>query len=222
MARLARVIAPGYPHHVTHRGNHRDDIFLEDGDREKYYQFLAGCAAKAKLEIWAYCLMTNHVHLIVVPRRYAVWLNRREGWSGHLWANRYFSTPLDESHHWSAVRYVERNPVRARLVGQAAQYRWSSAPAHVLGAPDPLLSPQRPYPGLVADWREWLQGPEQPGVTERLRRSTKTGRPCGDASFVAILEQKLGRILRPLKRGPKAKPKGEEETGQMDLFDLKG
>ena len=93
-------------------------------------------------------------------RRYAVWINKREGWSGHLWANRYFSTPLDEAHHWAAIRYVERNPVRAGLVEAAAEYRWSSARAHVHGAADALLSPSRPYPGEVPDWGEWLSDPE--------------------------------------------------------------
>jgi putative transposase len=216
MARLARIIVPGLPHHVTHRGNRRDDVFLEDGDREAYCRFLSDCAAKAKLDIWGYCLMTNHVHLIVAPqredslargvglahRRYAVWLNKRKGWSGHLWANRYFSTPLDEAHHWAAMRYVERNPVRARLVGAAAEYRWSSARAHVCGAADALLAPDSPYPGPVPDWGQWLLDPEEESA-ERIRRCTKTGRPCGGPSFVADLERTLGRLLHPAKRGPK-------------------
>ena len=231
MARLARVIVPGFPHHVTHRGNRRDDVFLEEGDRETYCGFLSDCAAKAELEIWGYCLMTNHVHLIVVPkhedslargvglahRRYAVWINKREGWSGHLWANRYFSTPLDEPHHWAAIRYVERNPVRAGLVEAAAECRWSSARAHVLGADDALLPFNRPYPGPGPDCCQWLSDPEQEEATSRLRRYTKTGRPCGGPAFVASLEETLGRSLRPLKRGPKPRLKTGEDKGQADL-----
>jgi len=144
-------------------------------------------------------------------RRYAVWINKREAWSGHLWANRYFSTPLDEPHHWAAIRYVERNPVRAGLVEAAAECRWSSARAHVLGADDALLSVNRPYPGPVPDWGQWLSETEQEEATSRLRRCTKTGRPCGGPAFVASLEETLGRSLRPLKRGPKPRLKTGDE-----------
>jgi REP-associated tyrosine transposase len=130
MARLARIVVPGVPHHVSHRGNRRGDIFLRPEDRILYIETLKEYAVKAGMDIWAYCLMTNHVHLLVTPqaedslakaigiahRRYAVRLNKLEGWEGHLWANRFFSAPLDESHLWTAVRYIERNPVRAGLV----------------------------------------------------------------------------------------------------------
>jgi len=232
MARLARVVVPGFPHHVAHGGNRRCDLFPRNADREVYGDFLRECAKRADLEIWGYCLMTDHVHLICTPRRedalargvglahrrYAVWLNRREGWSGHLWANRYFSTPLDEAHHWAAIRYVERNPVRAGLAQEAAEWPWSSARAHVAGEPDPLLSPSHPYPGPVPDWREWLAAPEEEEATERIRLCTKTGRPCGDRAFVGMLERTLGRLLRPEKRGPKARIPREEER-QTDLLE---
>lgn len=231
MARLARPVAVGFPHHITHRGNRRCDIFLGDEDRRIYIGFLSECAAKAHLEIWGYCLMSNHVHLLAVPRRedalargvglahrrYAVFLNRREGFSGHLWANRFFSTPLDEAHHWAAIRYIERNPVRAKIVATAEEWPWSSARSHVRGAPDPLLSPSAPYPGPVGDWGAWLAEPEEEERLEQLRRCTQTGRPCGGGSFVQMLEERLGRVLRPAKRGPKKKCL-EEEDGQTRLF----
>ena len=131
MARLARVVVPGLSYHVTHRGNRRADIFVDDNDRVLYVGLMRDYAAKAGLGVRAWCLMSNHVHFVVVPeregslargiglahRRFAAWQNARHGWLGHLWANRYFSTPLDETHLWRAVRYVERNPVRAGLVG---------------------------------------------------------------------------------------------------------
>ena len=228
MARLARVIVPGYPHHVTHRGNRRDDVFFSDEQRRQYLAFLKEYADQAQMEVWAYCLMSNHVHLIVTPRRedslakgvglahrrYAAWLNRQEGLSGHLWANRYYSTPLDETHHWSAVRYVERNPVRAGLAEKAENYVWSSAPAHVLGREDDLLAPGRPYPGPVKDWGRWLREPEEVEEVERLRLATRTGRPCGSEGFVRMLENLLNRVLRPQKRGPEPRPSDQEEKGQ--------
>jgi len=231
MVRFARVVAVGYPHHVTHRGNRRDDVFLAPEDHERYLGFVGQYARAARLELWGYCLMTNHVHLIVVPRRadslargiglahrrYAAWLNRRERWSGHVWANRFFSAPLDEAHQWMAIRYVERNPVRAGIVSEACTYAWSAARAHGLGQPDALLAPGRPFPGLVEDWQAWLRDPEEEAMADRLRRATHTGRPCGETGFVRMLEKKLGRRLRPRRRGPKPKP-GEEE-GQLDVLE---
>ena len=244
MARLARVVAIGFPHHVTHRGNRRADIFLSDDDRRLYLRHLGEYARSAALEVWAYCLMTNHVHLIVVPRRedslakgvglahrrYATALNRREGWSGHLWANRFFSTPLDDAHQWAAIRYVECNPVRAGMSARAEDHPWSSAPAHALGRADALLAAGRPWPGPVEDWsallaeltelgdpgRDTARAGRAAAEIDRIRRSTKTGRPCGGARFVRMLELALGRRLRPAKRG--RKPKVAEEAGQMDLL----
>jgi len=232
MPRLARIVAVGHPHHVTHRGNRHEDVFLSDAHRCQYLAFLKQYADAAQLEIWAYCLMSNHVHLIAVPRRegalaggaglahrrYAVWLNREEGLSGHLWANRFYSAPLDDAHHWAAVRYVEANPVRAGMVGSAAEYAWSSARAHILGAPDALLSPERPYPGPVEDWAAWLAVAGDCDEIERVRAATRTGRPCGGSGFVAMLERALGRPLRRCKPGPRPKSDQTEEKRQLDML----
>ncbi|MBX7245841.1 MAG: transposase [Candidatus Sumerlaeaceae bacterium] len=221
MARISRAVAPGIPYHVTHRGNHRADVFFSLEDRDVYLRLLAEFAKKFGMDVWAYCLMTNHIHLIVVPRerdslaravgfahmRYSRRVNQREGWTGHLWANRFYSTALDGEHLWEAVRYVERNPVRAGLAERAEDWPWSSAAAHALGEANPLLSPTRPFPGGVEDWGRWLEMPGDVGAVERIRRQTCTGRPCGTESFVEQLEGLVGRILRPLKRG--RKPKGE-------------
>ncbi len=218
MARMARVIAEGIPHHITHRGNRQADVFLRDADRATYLTFLRGYAPRAGLKIWAYCLMPNHVHIIAVPeredslargiglahRRYACWINRREGWSGHLWANRYFSTPLDGAHHYAAVRYVESNPVRARLSVRAEEYPWSSARAHCAGLSDPLLDEKRPYGDWeIDDWSAWLTEDEDAERLRALRRCTTSGRPCGADGFIDRLESRLGRSLRPGKRGRK-------------------
>jgi putative transposase len=231
MARLARVVVPGQPHHVTHRGNRRADVFVDDEDRLLYKNCVEECARKAKLEIWAYCLMSNHVHLLVVPqredslakgvglahRRYAVALNKRHGWDGHLWANRYFSTPLDDAHLWAAVRYVERNPVRAAMVETASEYPWSSALAHTTGQADTLLWPERPFPGPVKGWSDFLRDDDDPEQLARIRRCTKTGRPCGGDGFIDWLEDRLKRILRPQPAG--RKKTSASETNQPDMLE---
>jgi len=221
MARYARVVAPGIPYHVTHRGNRREPVFFDDDQRRDYCLWLAQYAKEYGLEIWAYCLMDNHIHLVAVPKandslslaigrahmRHARRVNRAQGWSGHLWANRFFSTALDEAHLWRAVKYVELNPVRAGLCARAQDWPWSSAGAHAGGRPDDLLSLNRPFPApaRVGDWAAWLaQGLSEEEAT-RIRLNTRTGRPSGDESFVDRLERQLRRLLRPRKRGPKPK-----------------
>lgn len=234
MARLARLVIPGIPHHITHRGNRRADVFVHPQDYEIYLSFLRQYAAKAGLQISAYCLMTNHVHLVAVPeredslargvglahRRYAVWLNKREGWSGHLWANRYFSTALDDAHHYEAVRYVERNPVRARMVRRAEHYRWSSAGAHCGLIRDETLDGGNDYARWdVGDWSAWLAEPEDTERLLALRRCTASGRPCGSDVFIETLQQRLGKSLRPNKRGRKpTAQRGEAEDETADMF----
>lgn len=217
LARLPRVVLPGLPYHVTHRGNRRQDVFLSPWDRWVYKHWLGQCAERHGLEVWSYCLMTNHVHLLVVAHRkdslamtigqthgrFAQWQNKRNGWSGHLWANRFYSTPLDEEHLWTAVRYVERNPVRAGLVERAEDYEWSSARCHARDRPDELLAPARPFPGNVEDWSDWLAIEPHEEQVEALRRNTSRGRPTGSEEFVAQLEVQLARTLRAEKRGRK-------------------
>jgi putative transposase len=219
MARIARVVIPGCPHHLTHRGNRGEPIFLAPEHRSAYRRWLQHYAAEHGLSIWAYCLMTNHVHVIAVParddslalaigyahRRYAQWLNERQGWDGHLWAGRYYSTPMDDDHLWTAVRYVETNPVRAGLIHRAHDYPWSSAAAHVSGRHDALLSPTRPFPDprVVGDWAEWLAQGADDASLEAIRRSTHTGRPLGSEAFLEALEERTGRSLGERRRGPK-------------------
>ena len=159
--------------------------------------------------------MSNHVHLILVPPNaaalgqvlrdthmtYTRHVNHRQGLSGHLWQGRFFSCPLDESHLWSAIRYIERNPVRAGLVRRAEDYRWSSAAGHCGLRNDPLLSGELELSDHVDDWRGWL-GDEDDAVVEALRQCTRTGRPFGPPTFVSRLENLLGRKLTKLKPGP--------------------
>ncbi|MBM3319162.1 MAG: transposase [Candidatus Eisenbacteria bacterium] len=216
MGRLPRVVLPDLPFHVTQRGNLRSTVFLSDEDREAYLDFFHCYAEKHLLEVWAYCLMTNHVHHVVVPRatesltrtihdahtKYSRYFLGRQGLRGHLWQGRFFSCPLDEVHLWKAVRYVEQNPVRAGMVEKAEDYPWSSAASHCGLWADAILSSGFPPPGVIEDWRAWLsEGLDEKGVAV-LRLRTRTGRPCGSDLFLNHLETALGRVLRPKQPGP--------------------
>lgn len=220
MPRIARAVAPGLPHHVTQRGNFGHAVFDAAADRERYLALLADCADRYGARIWAYCLMTNHVHVIAVPetgdalartfsqvhRRYARDANRRRGRVGHLWQERFYSCVLDDAHLYAAVRYVERNPVRAGLVGRAETHPWSSARAHVAGVADPVLSEGCPLVETIADWAAYLAKPDDETWIGEFRRSTRAGRPVGSASFVAMIEARLDRTLRAKPPGRPRKP----------------
>ncbi|HPX56676.1 MAG TPA: transposase [Syntrophales bacterium] len=215
MARIARVIAAGYPHHVTQRGNRRQQTFFNDEDYAVYLELLSEWTRKHNVAVWAYCLMPNHVHLIAVPetqdglaraigeahRRYTRRINFREGWRGHLWQERFASFPMDEKHLLAAVRYVEMNPVAAGLVDDPEKYRWSSARAHVEGKEDRLVE-IAPLIELVGNWRDYLRLSDESEI-QSLHLHEKTGRPLGGATFIKTLENQLERLLSPQKRGPK-------------------
>ncbi len=138
MPRLARMVFAGVPHHITQRGNRHEDVFYVKEDYQTYLEWLNHYSQQHQLEILAYCLMTNHIHLVAVPShksslqhvlkplhmRYAQRINRIKQWSGHFWQGRYFSSPMDERYMWAAIRYVEQNPVRARMVRKAEDYPW--------------------------------------------------------------------------------------------------
>jgi putative transposase len=219
MSRLARVVIPGLPHHVTQRGNRREAIFFENGDHEIYIDMLAEQTLKAGVEVWAYCLMPNHVHLILKPthsddlghavgeahRRYTNFINARGRWTGHLFQSRFASVVLDDSHLISAVRYVSMNPVRARLVSRPEEWKWSSVRAHLAGVDDALVT-VRPLLNRVPHLRDLLQVDAEEDFSE-LRRAETTGRPLGAPEFVAGLESLLGRKIA--RRAPGRKPKNE-------------
>jgi len=221
MSRLPRLVIPGQPHHVTQGGNRRAQVFFEDGDYELYRDLLAGAARKAGAKIWCYCLMPNHVHIIVVPtdedglrrtfadahRRYTGYINARMRVTGHLWQGRFGSVVMDEEHLASAVRYVSLNPVRAGLVGRAQDWRWSSVGAHLAGKDDDLVqvSPVLKRYGDFADFlgRDKNAPESDTDMFNRLRQSETTGRPLGGAEWIKALEKSTGRHLQARKRGPK-------------------
>jgi putative transposase len=216
MARLARAVAAGMPHHVTQRGNRRQQVFFGEGDYIAYRDLLAEGCRKAGVGVWAYCLMPNHVHLILVPpaadglraalgeahRRYTRLVNLREGWRGYLWQGRFASFVMDEPHLLACARYIEFNPVRAGLVAQPEDWPWSSAAAHLAGRDDALVE-TAPLAALVPDWPGLLAGELDGAERDRIRAHERTGRPLGDAGFVGDLERRLGRSLARRKPGPK-------------------
>jgi putative transposase len=166
MARMARVVLPHHPHHITQRGNCRQNVFREEDDYLLYLELLGKYARQYELGIAGYCLMTNHIHVIGEPYqedsiantfkychgKFATAFNSKYGKSGHLWQCRPFSCVLDEAHAWAALRYVERNPVRARMVERAEDYRWSSARAHCGFGAEAILNSNWPRGGVPPDW----------------------------------------------------------------------
>lgn len=192
-------MAPGVAHHVTQRGTDRQCVFFAQRDRQVYLDLLAEQARLSKVRILAYCLMTNHIHLVAVPEeetslalcmqrvhgRYAQYLNARRSRCGHLWQNRFCSCPLDERHLWAALRYVELNPVRAGMVKLAWEHRWSSAAAH-LGQRDASRTLDLGFwtgAGGAARWQELLTHEEDAGILKKLRHATYAGRPLGSEEF---------------------------------------
>lgn len=224
MVRLPRLVLPGIPYHVTQRGNRRGQTFFEEGDYALYRDLLAQSADRAGAEIWCYCLMPNHVHVIVVPsdedglrrtfadthRRYTGFINARARWTGHLWQGRFGAVAMDEDHLGNCVRYVSLNPVRARLVARPEDWRWSSVTAHLAGKDDGLVrvAPVLDRYGRFADFLGMPADDEE--AWRRLRMSETSGRPLGSEAWLAALETRTGRALAPQKRGPK--PRARESV----------
>ncbi len=226
MARLARVVIPGLAHHVTQRGNGRQQVFFCDADYDWYLRLLTASCAASRVSCLAYCLMPNHVHLLLVPgtddglrrclsvvhRAYAGALNARHGRSGHFWQGRYGSVPMDEPHLYEALRYVLLNPVRARLALTADGWRWSSARVYLAAERDGLTNPWRML-GLVGDMRAYLAERPDAVRVERLRVAETIGRPAAEADFLRRLEQDTGRRLRPRHSGPPARQRTARDGG---------
>jgi len=206
MPRMARLVVPGYPHHVTQRGARKQETFFCDQDYEMYIEIMAAIKRKLEVAIWAYCLMPNHVHLIVVPNRrdglaqlfgrshrtYALAINARDGWQGHLWQERYHSFAMDEEHLLSAVRYVEMNPVRACLCSDPAQWKWSSYHAHIEGKDDRMVT-VGPMLERIVDWKKYVTFATAEEELESLRRHSLSGRPIGDPGFVSFANRQSDR-----------------------------
>jgi len=218
MARIARIVISGVPHHVTQRGNRGQRVFFTQEDSARYLAMVAEHCRAAGTDCWAYCLMPNHVHFILVPshedglraalaephRRYSREMNRREGWTGYLWQGRFGSFPMDERYLVACARYIERNPVAAGLCSEPQRWRWSSARAHLEGRDDTLVR-VAPLLERVPDWAGLIGADGSGEDRERIENHLRSGRPLGQESFLKGLEDRLGRRLRPRRRGPRPK-----------------
>ena len=219
--RFARVVLPGCPHHVLARGNRKARVFGDDSDRLVYLRLMRQACNDCHVSIWAHALMDNHVHLVAVPEQpdslakmikeaheaYTRYFNTKYGLVGHAWHNRFKSFPMEWTHCLNAIRYVERNPVRALMVNQAEDYLWSSAAAHCGLRDDMLLSGDCPLIKEILDWSEWLRIQSTKNTDDEIRRHTRTGRPFGPNEFLVKAEILTGRHLLPQKRGPRFKSK---------------
>jgi putative transposase len=217
---LLVLSSPASP--TTQRGNGRTRTFFNDQDFALYRDLLAGHCHLADVEVWAWCLMPNHVHLILVPsdtdglrralaathRRYAGVIHARQRRTGHVWQGRFGCVAMDEDHLAAALRYVSLNPVRARLVARAQDWRWSSTRAHLTGKDDGITTraPIRSRFPRFADLVAPDQDAADPEPFARLRAAESIGRPLGDDRFLTRIERTTKRDLRPGKRGPK--PRG--------------
>jgi putative transposase len=216
MARLARVVAAGSPHLVTQRGNRGQNVFFSDHDYSLYLALLGESCRLAHTAVWAYALLPDRVHLILVPRdddglraavgeshrRYTRTINNREGWRGFLWQGRFASFPMDQAHLPVCARFVELTPVFAGVVKRPRDWSWSSARAHLAACDDEFVS-SAPLIDRIGDWRAFLAEGASEEEREAVRRHESTGRPLGSPAFIARLEKRLGRTLARRKPGPK-------------------
>jgi putative transposase len=221
MPRMPRAVLVNTPHHLTQRGLDRQQVFSCDADYDVYLGLVRSCAERSGVALLGYCLMPNHVHWVVAPRepdslarafgdahgRYAAYANALRARSGHFWQNRFFSCSLDRAHLWTAMRYVERNPVRALISDSASAFRWSSAAAHLGAISPPVWLESEPMRSTFTpeQWAIYLAADTFGEAEIDVRQNTHTGRPSGSPDFVEWAESSLGRRLSPQKGGRSSK-----------------
>jgi len=227
MPRIARIVAPEFPHHIIQRGNRRQKVFFNEDDYNEYLTLLNDYSHRFNVDILAYCLMPNHVHLIATPhkegslaravgethRNYTRFINFREKWRGYLWQGRFSSYVLDERHLLAATRYILLNPVKAKIVGNpwdyawsSADYAWSSAKHHIRRNNNSLVNDSL-LQGLIGDWKGFLAASPDSNEIRLLQLHERTGRPLGDNAFIEKLESFLKINLKKKKAGRKKKGK---------------
>jgi putative transposase len=228
MSQLPRIIVPGIPHHVTQRGNRRQQVFVKEDDYALYRDWLANECRSNGVEVWSYCLMPNHVHLILAPsnetglsravaethRRYSGYINARLRVTGHLFQGRFGCVAMDEAHLMAAFRYLALNPVKAKRAATPADWPWSSTPAHFRREDDGLVT-VRPLLDRVDNLAEFLEMPEDPEHLAALTKGQTIGRPLMDDQKLGELEKQLGRALRQGKRGRPASQKNDPKQRKL-------
>ncbi|MEA3305502.1 MAG: transposase [Candidatus Omnitrophota bacterium] len=213
MPRHARIVIPNVAHHITQRGNYSQGIFKVTADYKKYCIWMKEYSKKYKLDILAYCLMSNHVHFIVIPKRedslklvfntahmrYSQYMNRKKKAHGHLWQSRFFSCLLDDVHLYRAIRYVERNPVRAKMVKRAWEYQWSSAQEHA-GMETSLIPISKSFDMNYEEWKRYMCD-KDPEIEKEIWLKTQRGLAVGEKQFIKRIERKIERSLECLNPG---------------------
>ena len=204
MPRPPRIIVPNVPYHVTQRGNHGRDVFLHPDDRKNYLERLIRYSGEYSFDIQAYCLMSNHIHLIGIPGKensiaktmqvlqavHTKTINQRYGWTGNLWQQHHSASALDNLHLWNALRYVEQNPVRAGIVAKCEDYKWSSAAYHCGLRDDKVVNPDNRYEEMFDEWQEIVNQMLDSEALKYIRYRTNKGFPCGDRGFVDAIFHK--------------------------------
>ena len=215
MPRQARIVIPELAHHITQRGNYRQNIFDNEGNYKQYAKWINEYAKENNVDILAYCLMSNHVHFIAIPKkkedlskvfktvhmRYSHYLNRQRSVKGHLWQGRFYSCILGDSHLYRAIRYTENNPVRAKIVKNAWEYEWSSAKDHAGYRNNKPLIELGKYKTIEKkEWKDYLRE-DDPEMAADIRLKTNRGLVIGTDKCIKKLEEALNRSLKCLKQG---------------------
>jgi len=218
MPRQPRLVFPGLPHHVTQRGNYRQNVFSNPADFRKYSYWMVEYAKEYDVKILGFCLMDNHVHFIVIPSgphslanlfkivhtRYSLYKNKSQSKTGHLWQGRFYSNVLDEAYLLRAIRYVERNPLRAGMVDKPWEYIWASTREHVGLERQPIIKTVDFHKILSVlegrNWKKYIENDDEE-MTENFRKNISKCSAIGTEGFIADLEQKTGYCLKNKKMG---------------------
>lgn len=220
MARIARVVVPEFPHHIIQRGNRRQKVFFNEDDYSEYLKLLDNYSRRFKVDILAYCLMPNHIHLISTPlkdgslsraigethRNYTRLINFREKWRGYLWQGRFSSYVLNESYLLAVTRYILLNPVKAAIAKKPWDYKWSSIRHHMRIDKSPLVKDNL-LRGLIGNWKDFLNTAPGDDDVRLFQLHERTGRPLGNNAFIEKLESLLNTNLKKKKAGRRKKGK---------------
>ncbi len=216
MPRIARAVAAGYPHHVMQRGNNKNKVFFDKKDCLVYLYLLKKYTEKWACPVLAYCLMPDHIHLLVKPQKeltlsktmqgvtlcYTQYINKKYNKSGRLWESRYYSCIVDkENYLWTAARYIEQNPKRAGIVNIEEAYPYSSAKAHVTGIVDEVLGEEIFGEKGRSEYVDFLHGHIKGEEINEIRYCTRSDLPFGNKTFAEVIGQSLGMDLIKQPRG---------------------
>ena len=216
MPRIARIVGIDYPHHIIQRGNNRSAVFFNNKDKEKYLELLRKYSSECACKINAYCLMKNHIHILAIPiheyslaktfqklsLRYTQYINKKYNRTGRLWECRFYSALVDkEVYLWSVCRYIERNPVRAKIVDKPVEYEWSSARVHCEESKNGFIDPIWQNEYERKEYLKFLNMTDKEEEIVKIRSSTYRGCPIGSGGFINYVENKFGITINTKPRG---------------------